>query len=213
MKLLSAAARILALFLLSYLPAMAAAVALGGGPRTGIPVVMGVSLAVAAGLVSLRIAGGGWSRWDFGLASCRGAPLLAAAAAGLAIGLLAAAAGAQPSDPRLLELQSLSAGRLVLLFWLVAPVQEEVIFRGLLQATAARALDERPRAGPSLSRSGLLVAVLFGAVHLPVGPLLAGLALALGVVAGELRARTGSLLPAVVAHALCNAAGSLPALL
>lgn len=213
MKVLRATAQILALFLLTYLPAVAAVGALALDTIRGIPIVMGFTLAITAALIWHRLAGGGWSPTDFGLTGCRATHLIAASAAGAAIGLVAAAIEAHSGDPRLAELQSLSPAGMVVLFWLAAPIQEEVIFRGLLQTTAARTLAEGPPAGPTPSRSGLLVAVLFGAVHLPVGPLLAGAALTLGVVAGELRARTGSLMPAVAAHALCNAAGSLPGML
>ena len=213
MKVLKAAAQILVLFLLAYLPAVAAIGVLALDAVRGIPIVMGVTLAITAALIWRRIASGGWAPADFGFTGCRATHLVAASAAGAAIGLVAAAVQAHSGDPRLEELQSLSQLRMIVLFWLAAPVQEEVIFRGLLQATAARTLAERPPAGLSLSRSGLIVAVLFGAVHLPVGPVLAGAAFALGVLAGELRVRTGSLAPAVAAHAFCNAAGSLPAML
>lgn len=213
MNVIRAAGQILLLFFLTYLPAAAAVGGLALDTVSGIPVVMGVSVAIAAALIWRRIAGGGWSLTDLGLNGCRVTHLVIAAAAGAAIGLVVAAIEAHSGDPRLAELQILSPAWMVVLFWMAAPVQEELIFRGLLQSTAARTLGEEPPSGLPPSVSGLLVAVLFGAVHLPVGPVLAVAALALGVLAGELRARTGSLVPAVAAHALCNATGSLPAML
>jgi membrane protease YdiL (CAAX protease family) len=81
---------------------------------------------------------------------------------------------------------------------------KEVIFRGLLQSVLARSFALREasaHAGP------LTVALLFGASHLVVGPVTAGSALLLGIVAGEFRLRSASLLPAVIMHALFNLSG------
>lgn len=55
----------------------------------------------------------------------------------------------------------------------------------------------------------LVVAALFGAVHVPAGVAAAAAALLLGIAAGVLRARTGSVLPAILAHAAANLVGSL----
>lgn len=84
---------------------------------------------------------------------------------------------------------------------LVAPVAEEVFFRGWLQDSIAGELpDARRRLAP------LIAAIGFALVHpslsfLPV--------LVLGCVAGELFAVGGALLPAILAHAAHNAVAML----
>ena len=95
-------------------------------------------------------------------------------------------------------------------FGLFAPVQEETIFRGLLQTSLASELISAGWTGQVASVTAVLVAAfLFGAIHVAVGPLTAACALVLAVLAGELRRRSGSLLPAVLCHSLFNVAGQL----
>jgi membrane protease YdiL (CAAX protease family) len=48
---------------------------------------------------------------------------------------------------------------------------------------------------------------MFSCIHLTVGRYTAVAALVLGVIAGELRRRSGSLAPAMICHALFNLAG------
>ncbi|MGC6488130.1 MAG: CPBP family intramembrane glutamic endopeptidase [Planctomycetota bacterium] len=105
-----------------------------------------------------------------------------------------------PIAPQAQLLQLAEHGASLPDFWLrvlliagVAPVVEEVIFRGYLYAAVAHAL---PR-----GLTQLVVAALFGLAHgvehaLPIG--------ALSLVFGHLRARTGSLLPSTLAHAAHN---------
>jgi hypothetical protein len=98
---------------------------------------------------------------------------------------------------------------LVALYFVVgAPIQEEVIFRGLLQTTlainAASPTAPSPKYGVAAS---FLVALLFGCIHLVVGRYTAAAAFLLGAIAGELRRRSGSLIPAVICHAFFNLAG------
>jgi membrane protease YdiL (CAAX protease family) len=59
--------------------------------------------------------------------------------------------------------------------------------------------------GASLSSAVIFTAALFGIIHLGAGAAVATGAIVLGLVAGELRRRSGSLLPAVIVHALFNA--------
>ena len=80
--------------------------------------------------------------------------------------------------------------------------------------TASRGVSRqhrtRSRGRPTeraLTRPPLIVAVLFGASHLVVGPVTAVAALLLGIAAGELRLSSASLLPAVIVHALFNLCG------
>jgi membrane protease YdiL (CAAX protease family) len=97
-----------------------------------------------------------------------------------------------------------------LYFGVGASIQEEVIFRGLLQSF----LEQRWITlflvfGASLSPAVLFAATLFGIIHLGSGPIVLAGAIVLGLVAGELRRRSGSLLPAVIVHALFNLPGLL----
>jgi membrane protease YdiL (CAAX protease family) len=95
-----------------------------------------------------------------------------------------------------------------LYFGLCAPLQEELIFRGLLQTVLARSLS--PTAEPSARAGQAAVAgsaVLFGLVHFAVGPWTAGAALMLGVLAGEMRRRSNSVIPAVIVHVIFNIPG------
>ncbi|MFN3240936.1 MAG: lysostaphin resistance A-like protein [Planctomycetota bacterium] len=101
-------------------------------------------------------------------------------------------------QPQLLELATHGAG--LPAFWLhvlvivgVAPLVEEIIFRGYLFAAVENTL---PKWG-----AHLLVASLFGLAHgldhaLPIA--------VLALVFGYLRQRQGSLLPSICAHALHN---------
>jgi membrane protease YdiL (CAAX protease family) len=60
-----------------------------------------------------------------------------------------------------------------------------------------------------LSPAVLFTATLFGIIHLGSGPIVITGAIVLGLVAGELRRRSGSLLSAVIVHALFNVPGLL----
>lgn len=97
-----------------------------------------------------------------------------------------------------------------LYFALFAAIQEETIFRGLLQSTLARRLAAIPE---SAGASGVVamgcVALLFGGIHLVAGWVTALFATVLSVIAGELRRRSGSLLPAMICHSLFNVAAIL----
>ncbi len=93
-----------------------------------------------------------------------------------------------------------------LYFVVGAAIQEEIIFRGLLQTTLARQFPATLSFfGTSLSYAAIIVALLFGLVHLEVNPITAGAAFVLGLLSGELRHRSGSLLPAILVHAVFNA--------
>jgi membrane protease YdiL (CAAX protease family) len=66
-----------------------------------------------------------------------------------------------------------------------------------------------PLLGVSISGAVVFTAVLFGIIHLEVGALVALGAVILGLVAGELRRRSGSLLPAIIVHASFNCIGTV----
>jgi len=98
----------------------------------------------------------------------------------------------------------------VLYFVVATPVQEEIIFRGLVQSVLQdRWAGARAIRDAQLSLPVLYTAVLFATVHLGAGPATVVGAFLLSVLAGELRARSAILLPAVVVHSLFNAAAML----
>jgi membrane protease YdiL (CAAX protease family) len=103
---------------------------------------------------------------------------------------------------------SLAPWLVVLYFVVGAPVQEELIFRGLLQTTLATRIAP-PTASSRMYGvvASLLVALLFGGIHLVVGPYTAAAAFILGAIAGEFRRRSGSLIPAIICHSFFNLAG------
>jgi membrane protease YdiL (CAAX protease family) len=112
--------------------------------------------------------------------------------------------------PAPFDLNSLTRWQQVLFFTVAAPVQEEVIFRGLVQSfLQARWLGVLQIFGTQISYAVIFTAILFAIIHLGSGwPIVIG-AVALSLLAGELRRRSGSLLPAVAVHSLFNAAAML----
>ena len=98
----------------------------------------------------------------------------------------------------------------VLYFVLGASVQEEVIFRGLLQTTIARISVGCVNVfGITLGAEVVVIATLFCLIHIPEGPAVALSALLLGLFAGEFRKRSGSLVPAMLVHMLFNASSAI----
>jgi membrane protease YdiL (CAAX protease family) len=98
----------------------------------------------------------------------------------------------------------------ILYFGLCAPVQEEIIFRGLIQTAVARSTPgDIGFQRIHVSNAALVVAVLFALIHLEVAAFTAVAAFILGLLAGELRRRSGSLIPAIIVHLLFNAASFL----
>jgi len=87
----------------------------------------------------------------------------------------------------------------VLIVGILAPVGEELFFRGYMQTRLRRAWS----AGPSV----LLTALAFGVIH---GELVHGvLAFGIGIYLGILTERTGSVVPSVICHAVNNSASVL----
>ncbi|MFO0890218.1 MAG: CPBP family intramembrane glutamic endopeptidase [Isosphaeraceae bacterium] len=105
--------------------------------------------------------------------------------------------------------------QIVLSVWLLSSVSEEVYVRGLVQSWMADGTElsgPRPLSEPSVVMSALL----FAAMHVPLmwSPIgfRGGLAIVLatlgvGIACAVLRARTGSLWPAILAHVLGNVGG------
>jgi membrane protease YdiL (CAAX protease family) len=94
---------------------------------------------------------------------------------------------------------SFAIWELFLYFGIGASIQEEIIFRGLLQTVIIKRLGDH-----SMNFAAIIVAVLFAIVHLEVGIFTALGALALGLMAGILRNKSGSIWPSIIAHAIFN---------
>lgn len=86
---------------------------------------------------------------------------------------------------------------------LVAPLTEEVIFRGLIQSRLSRVMSGR--------LAVVLSALLFGLCH--GQPVWMGYAFLLGLVFGFIALRARSILPTVAAHVVFNAIGQLSVVL
>ncbi len=89
---------------------------------------------------------------------------------------------------------------------LVAPVVEEVVFRGVLLASVWKALPARSARWTTLGN--IVVSLIFAGMHAAQWPAPIPL-FALSLVLGELYRRTGSLLPPIVAHACFNGLSAL----
>jgi membrane protease YdiL (CAAX protease family) len=193
---------VLVLFIATYAPAFVV-VALAKLPfEKAVPVIIGISFVMA--ILLMRVGSGDIRLAEFGLRSCRPRYIVAAILLGAPVGWLAefvsrlasASLVPEPSLPTLMKL---------LYFVVGAAIQEEVIFRGLLQTNFARRLpDTFSISGASFSYATITVAVLFGLIHLRVNLITAISAFVLGVIAGELRSRSGSILPAILVHAIFN---------
>jgi membrane protease YdiL (CAAX protease family) len=198
----------LLLFLAIYVPASGAAAALHLPLGVAVPFVIVATALVAAGLTWVLAGRSAAGLIRYGIAASSGRDLAAAALLGLPAALLAAWLLARAQEPGPLEGLSLEPWRIALYFVLAAPAQEELIFRSLLQTTLARiAAAPAPRSARQEVVASILVALLFGGIHLVVGHYTAMAALVLGLLAGELRRRSGSILPAILCHALFNACG------
>jgi len=106
---------------------------------------------------------------------------------------------------------------LVLLFWIGAPIQEEIIFRGLFQSYLATSIKGSVTVRKwKLPIPALIGAIAFSLVHIAllsveatVGGVFATVAgaLILGIFAEYFRAETGSLVEPIIIHALFNVTG------
>jgi len=106
--------------------------------------------------------------------------------------------------------------QLVVFVWVYASVCEEVLTRGLLQ-TLISGTGGVTAGAARLSMPAVVSGLFFGAMHLvlidsmgqaAVVPIV--LATLLGFLAARYREMTGSLIPAIVVHALFNVGGMLP---
>jgi membrane protease YdiL (CAAX protease family) len=197
----------LLLFVSVYAPAFALVSWLHPGVEVTIPLIIAVSAGIAA-ICMVLLAKQPKAISEFGLARSSSSYVIAATAAGVVIGVVFAYIAALFPARSPLDLSTLRPWMIVVYFIIAAPIQEEVIFRGLLQSVIAR--------GASSSRTFLsahapvfLTAALFGVIHVDSGIVVAIEAVLLGLIAGELRRMSGSLIPAILFHALLNASSAL----
>jgi membrane protease YdiL (CAAX protease family) len=123
---------------------------------------------------------------------------------------------ASPSGAEIKSGFDLSPLQSVIFVWIYASTCEEVFTRGLLQSLLSPIL----RYGISLSKKirlslpVLFSGLYFGLMHIvaidKMGPPVIILTSLLGIVAGYYREKTGSLIPAIIIHALFNIGGMLP---
>ncbi len=108
---------------------------------------------------------------------------------------------------------------IVLLVWVYASICEEVFVRGLYQSCLAPVVQYRLPVFRkwSLSAPVVLSGLFFGGMHVVVWPrmgpkalVIMAVAAILGIIAARYRERTGSLVPAILIHALFNIGGTLP---
>ena len=144
---------------------------------------------------------------EFGFRIPHSRYLAVATVFGLALGIAVTFLGHLfPSKPPF-DVSHFAPWMIGLYFIIGSPIQEEIIFRGLIQTTLERRwMITFPVFGGSLSGAVIFTALLFGIIHVEVGAVVAIGAIVLGLVAGELRRRSASLLPAIIVHALFNAA-------
>jgi len=198
------------LFLGVYLPAF---ILIGVLRPTGagtVLLIMVTSLLVALFMMAIFLTRHGWSRKDFGLEIVGKKHLIWAFVLGGIIGLIVAVLQRVLGVESAQTFETLVFWQIVLLFWIGASIQEEIIFRSLIQSVVGRTLNSNAtlKWGP-LSAGAVIVAVLFAVIHIPMGVFTAGGALVAGILAGELRARSSSILPAIIVHAMFNITGTL----
>lgn len=203
----------LGLLLAVYVPTFALVAALHLSMAHAVPVIILVSAALALGFMLALRRRGQLTLADFGLSWPKWRDLVVAIVIAVPVATVVNALLSHAHESGPLAGLSLAPALALLYFGLGAPLQEELIFRGLLQTTATRALAVP---GSATARTGIaavaIAATLFALVHLAVGPWTAAAALVLGLLAGELRRRSGSLIPAIVIHAIFNLSGLLLAI-
>ena len=111
----------------------------------------------------------------------------------------------------------------ILFIWVYASIAEEVLTRGLIQSFLTPLADRGFVLGRlRISTPVLVGALFFGGMHLMLFTmgidawtvlLIVVFAFALGLVAGHYREKTGSLIPAIIAHSLANITGTILELL
>jgi membrane protease YdiL (CAAX protease family) len=197
------------LFLAVYIPAIGITALVRPRIESAIPLIIGISFSVAF-ILMLLLARRPTGIAEFGLSIPNSRFILLASALGLTLGLaVTLLTRLFPSKPPF-DVSGFKPWMIWLFFVIGSPIQEEFIFRGLIQSMLARRWTITFSVfGGSLSSAVVFTAALFGIIHLGAGAAVAVGAILLGLVAGELRRRSGSLLPAMIVHALFNAADAV----
>ena len=111
----------------------------------------------------------------------------------------------------------LTKPQMVVFIWIYASISEETLTRGLLQTLLSGNAKVGAAAPRRLSMPVLVSGLFFGSMHIVLVKSMGAaavpvilLAVFLGLVAARYRERTGSLLPAIIVHALFNIGGMLP---
>jgi membrane protease YdiL (CAAX protease family) len=194
------------LFLAVYIPAFVTTALVRPRVEIAIPLIIAITSMVALTLV-LLLARPPTGIAEFGFRIPNTRYLAIGAALGFTLGVAVTfLSHLFPSKPPF-DVSRFAPWMIGLYFIIGSPIQEEIIFRGLIQSILERRwMITFSIFGASLSGAVAFTAALFGIIHLEAGVAVTIGAIVLGLVAGELRRRSASLLPAVVVHALFNAA-------
>lgn len=192
------------LFLAVYVPAFLLTALIRPTIAVAIPLVIVSSLGVCFAII-LALAKSAHRLAEFGFRLPQAKYVWWCLALGAVFGLIAGyATYLFPTRPAY-DVSKFAPVLLVSYFVIGASVQEETIFRGLLQTILARFFAQRIEIfGFTLGSEVVVVAILFCLIHIPEGPAVGLGALVLGLVAGEFRKRSGSLVPAILVHMLFN---------
>jgi membrane protease YdiL (CAAX protease family) len=172
-----------------------------------VPIVVGGMATMALLAICLFVFFGGMRFADFGF---RASPLryfIWALVLGIAFGVLSqlGANWMHDNDPAKMPGQSV-----MMIFFYVAlfgPVEEEIVFRGLLQSILASRLRNTALSAQAGIVAVIVVSVLFMLLHFQLGLFTAAGAFVAGLALGEIRRRSESLLPGILCHIAINAAG------
>jgi membrane protease YdiL (CAAX protease family) len=196
----------LLLFVSVYAPAFGLVSWLHPSVEVTIPLIIDVSASIAAICMAL-FAKQPNGIAEFGLARSSASYVIAATVAGVVIGVVFAYIVALYPAHSPLDLSTLRPWMIVVYFVIAAHIQEELIFRGLLQSVIARGASSQTFCAAHFPV--FFTAALFGIIHVDSGIVVATEAVLLGFIAGELRRMSASLIPAILFHALLNAASAL----
>lgn len=191
------------------------ALAVEDNPWVPMPIIIGVTLCLA--MLLIAIVGRGQFA-QYGFKQTKGSDIRRALGIGFIVGTLLYI------SEKLAGIESAGIDQLpllyiVLLFWIGASIQEEIIFRGLFQShLAAHIKSVITIWNWDLPISALIGAIAFSLVHvalLSIEVTLGGVlvvvigAFILGIIAGHFRAETGSLTGPIIVHALFNLTGTI----
>ena len=194
------------LFVVVYVPVFTTVALVRPRIDIGIPLIIAITLSIALLLIFLLARSpAGIAEFGFRIPNTR--YLATGTALGFTLGVAVTfLSHLFPSKPPF-DVSRFAPWMIVLYFLIGASLQEEIVFRGLIQSMVERWWKVSfSLIGGSLSGAVAFSAALFGVIHLESGAIVALGAIVLGLVAGELRRRSGSLLPAIIVHALFNAA-------